>query len=410
MSVAALPGSQNGYIGQAEGVADDARADAAARGGDGGAGPHLMLTVFTVAIVVLAVVIAVLSTGIVTARVVRTARRRRRDALAAGPRRALLAFVADNGEEGADDLVAIAEDAWQAAEPTAVALLGKVRGDAHRALVDVFQRRGIALRARRALRDRSPVRRARAAQLLGDLELREAVGDLGDLLGDRHAEVRIVAVRALGRIGDPGAAWRLLASLDRPDPTPALLVTDAIVQLGTEVEITLSAALDHPQARVRAVCLDALGLLGATGTAARVGRVLAADRELDVRVAAAATLGKLGARSGLPPLLEALRPNRPVPLRAAAARALGELGAPSAVPELEALLADPAHRVAHEAAHALRRLGAAGRDALARHADLPGDDPLTASVDAAPAAGHAREALALLAVTTGAVPAGVGAA
>lgn len=351
-----------------------------------------MLRVFTITIVILAVIIALLSVAIVSARIVRTGRRRRRDALAAGPRRALLAFVADNGEQGADDLVAIDEDAWRAAEPAAVALLGKVRGEAHRALVDVFTRRGAGLRARRGLRDRSPVRRARAAQILGDLELREAVPDLCDLLADKHAEVRIVAVRALGRIGEPSAAWRLLASLDRPDPTPSLLVTDAIVQLGKEAEVTLAAALDHPQARVRAVCLDALGLLGATGTAGRVGRVLRDDPELDVRVAAATTLGKLGARPGMAPLTEALSENQPVALRAAAANALGELGAKSAVPELEALLTDPAYRVAHEAAHALRRLGAAGRAALERHA---------AAADAAEQ-GHAQEALAMLAIVVGA--------
>ncbi|GAA0804516.1 HEAT repeat domain-containing protein [Spirilliplanes yamanashiensis] len=349
-----------------------------------------MLRIFTIAIAVLAVVIAVLSVAIVSARVVRTARARRQSALAAAPRKQLLAFVADNGEEGADDLVAIGEDAWRAAEPAAVALLGKVRGEAHRALVDVFTRRGVGLRARRALRDRSPVRRARAAQTLGDLELREAVGDLCDLLADRHAEVRIVAVRALGRIGEPGAAWRLLASLDRSDPTPALLVTDALVQLGPDVEVTLSAALDHPQARVRAVCLDALGLLGATGTAGRVARVLRDDPELDVRIAAAATLGKLGTPAGIAPLAEALRPGRPAALRAAAAKALGELGAKSAVADLEAQLGDPAYRVAHEAAHALRRLGPAGRAALERR---------VAAADPAEG-GHAREALAMLAIGT----------
>src|SRR4029450_8080214 len=103
-------------------------------------------------------------------------------------------------------------------------------------------------------------------------------------------EVRVVAVRALGRIGDPGAAWRLIASLDRPDPVPSLLAAQALAQLGPEAEVTLSAALDHPQARVRAVCLDALGLLGATGSVHRVARVLREDTVLDVRVAAAANL------------------------------------------------------------------------------------------------------------------------
>jgi HEAT repeat protein len=346
-----------------------------------------MLFVATVTIGVLAAAVVVLAVGIVFVRVRRTVAARRRAALAGGPRRALLAFVADNGEEGADELVAISDEAWAAAEPVANALLGKVRGDAHKALAEVFQRRGAAVRARRALRHRSAVRRARAAEMLGDLELRSAVGDLCDLIDDRNPEVRIVAVRALGKIGDPAAAWRLLAGLDRRDPVPSLLVTAALVQLGPDTEITLTAALDHPNPRVRVVCLDALGLLGATGAAARIAKALDADPSPEARLAAAAALGKLGARAGVPPLLDALDSDRPTALRAAAARALGELGAVATVPRLETQLADAQYRVAHEAAHALRRLGPAGHAALRR-----------ASLRRGTAAAHAHEALALIAL------------
>src|SRR4051812_129863 len=281
-----------------------------------------MLRTFTITIAVLAAVVAVTALGIVAVRIVRHLRRRKLATLAAGPRRTLLAFVADNGEEGSQDLVAIPDDAWAAAEPGALGLLSKLRGEAHLALVSVFLRRGTARRALTDVRSRSRVRRARAAQVLGDLELRQVVPDLCRLLTDRHGEVRVVAVRALGRIGDPAAAWRLITSLDQPDPVPSLLVTHTLVQLGPEAEVTLSAALDHPQARVRAVCLDALGLLGATGSVARVARVLTDDDTLDVRVAAAANLGRLGTRSALEPLTAALSPNRPTPLRAAAAEAL----------------------------------------------------------------------------------------
>src|SRR5262245_5406359 len=240
-----------------------------------------MLRIFTVTIVALAAIVAVTAVAIVVVRVLRQVRRRKQAALAAGPRRQLLAFVADNGEEGSHGLVAIPEDAWKAAEPGALGLLGKLRGEAHLALVSVFLRRGTARRALYDLRARSRVRRARAAQVLGDLELRQAVPELCRLLTDRHAEVRVVAVRALGRIGDPAAAWRIIASLDQSDPIPSLLATHTLVQLGPEAEITLSAALDHPQARVRAVCLEALGLLGATGALDRVARVLREDTVLD---------------------------------------------------------------------------------------------------------------------------------
>ncbi|WP_306212700.1 HEAT repeat domain-containing protein [Actinoplanes sp. RD1] len=342
-----------------------------------------MLGVFTFVIEVLAVVVAGTVSGIVTARLVRGSRQRRRSRLAAGPRRALLAFVANNGEEGSHDLVAIPPDAWRAAEPHALALLQKLRGEAHLGLVSVFLRRGVARAALGQLRSRSRVRRARAAQVLGDLELRQAVPALCELLTDRHAEVRVVAVRALGRIGDPAAAWRIIASLDRPDPIPSLLASHTLVQLGADAEVTVSAALDHPQARVRAVCLDALGLLGATSSVHRIARVLREDNHLDVRVAAAAALGKLGTRTALDPLTLALHSSRPTRLRVAAARALGDLGAPSAVPTLAGLLTDEAFAVAHEAAHALRRLGRPGLEAL--H---------DAHVGSGVAAAHASEALA----------------
>ncbi len=371
-----------------------------------------MLRVFSITIVVLAAIVAITGAGIVTARIARKVRLARRMALAAGPRRALLSFVADNGEEGSPELVAIPDHAWAAAEPGALALLGKLRGEAHQALVSVFLRRGVARRALRDLGARSAVKRARAAQVLGDLELKQAVPQLCRLLTDRNSEVRVVAVRALGRIGDPAAAWRLIASLDQAEPVPSLLATHTLLQLGPDAEVTLSAALDHPQARVRAVCLDALGLLGAAGSVARVARVLRDDAVLDVRVAAAVNLGKLGVRAALDPLVGALNPARPAPLRAAAARALGELGAPSAVPALVALLGDEEYRVAHEAGHALRRLGRAGLLALRACVDNERAEMAAAGVGSharpSTAAAHAREALAqaeLAAPTPAAVPA-----
>jgi HEAT repeat protein len=370
-----------------------------------------MLRVFTITIVVLAAVVAVTSLAIVAVRVVRHLRQRRIAALAAGPRRALLSFVAENGEEGGQELVAIPDEAWKAAEPGALSLLGKLRGEAHVALVSVFLRRGTARAALGDLRSRSRVRRARAAQVLGDLELRQAVPELCRLLSDRHAEVRVVAVRALGRIGDPAAAWRLIAGLDQSDPVPSLLATHALVQLGPEAEVTISAALDHPQARVRAVCLDALGLLGATGSVHRVARVLREDSVLDVRIAAATTLGKLGARSALEPLTLALTAARPTPLRAAAARALGDLGAPSAVEALAPLLGDDAYWVAHEAAHGLRRLGPKGLAALQAVVDEEQRRAAEAGAGAhakpSSAAAHAQEALSLAAVSA-AAPADTG--
>jgi HEAT repeat protein len=127
--------------------------------------------------------------------------------------------------------------------------------------------------------------------------------------------------------------------------------------------------------------------------------VLGEDAVLDVRVAAATNLGRLGTRSAVAPLTAALSPAEPMELRAAAAGALGQLGAASAVPALVALLGDDQFRVAHEAAHALRRLGPAGLDALRavlarERIDAPADESGTPATPLTPAR-HAEEALAL---------------
>jgi len=364
-----------------------------------------MLGIFAATLAALVAIVTLTAGAIVSVRIFRQTRHRRTAALAAGPRRVLLNFVADNGQEGGYDLVALPADAWQAIEPGALALLGKLRGEAHDALVSVFLRRGAARRALADLRSRSPVRRARAAQVLGDLELRQAVPEICRLLTDRHLEVRVVAVRALGRIGDPAAAWRLIAGLDQHDPVPSLIATHTLVQLGPAAEVTLCAALGHPQARVRAVCLDALGLLGATGSVERIAGILRDDPVLDVRVAAAVNLGRLGARTATEPLTDALGPHWPTALRSAAATALGDLGAPAAVPALAALLDDGHYRVAHEAAQALRRLGPAGLAALRAVVDFEDEQAREsgAGAHARPigAAAHAREALALAAVVAG---------
>jgi HEAT repeat protein len=333
--------------------------------------------------------IVLIGLSLVTVRVVRLAQERRREQLAAMPRRALLAFVAEGGEEGIDDLLAIPPPAWRAAEPTATAMLGKVRGEAHRALTEVFERRGITARAMADLGHRAAIRRARAAELLGDLRREDAVKPLIHLLADRTPEVRVVAVRALGAIGDPFAAGPLLDALTRP--VPSHLVADALARMGMGALPALHEALRHPDPLVAVTALEALGLIGATGSVGAVADMLGERTDLAVRVAATAALGKLGGRAALVPLLTVAEPGNPPALRAAAARALGDVGAAPTGDALAGLLMDPAYPVAHEAARALARLGPTGvarlRDAAGGADDLP--------------AAHAREALAMAALTGG---------
>ena len=163
--------------------------------------------------------------GVAAARALRQWLDQRRERLAAVPRRALLAYLADGGpEDELAPLVQMPGPQWRALEPSATALLAKVRGETREALVTLFERRGMGDRALRDLSRRARVRRARAAELLGSLGRHDAVPALAALLTDRDPEVRLVAIRALGRIGDPAATAPLLSTLAGPDPAPVQLV------------------------------------------------------------------------------------------------------------------------------------------------------------------------------------------
>jgi hypothetical protein len=339
---------------------------------------------------------------IIGGRTVRRTRDARRARLAKPARQLLLAIAAgDEDPAQIEELVRLPDDVWLAVEPNAIALLGKVRGEAHTTLVDVFERRGAAWRARSRLKRRDPVARALAAEVLGNLGRKDALLPLCELLGDPDPDVRVVAARSLGRIGDAGATQPLLATLPSRRAVPAHVVATALTRLGTAAQGALLAALDDPRTPVRACAAEVLGLIGAAGATVRVESALRADPAVEVRIAAARTLGRLGTRTALAPLLDSLEPQHPAVLRAEAARALGEVGAVSAAPALTGLLADAEYSVAHNAARSLLRLGNPGRAALVaaehrahvrpRHSADPdaGPDP-----DALLGATHAREALA----------------
>jgi hypothetical protein len=222
--------------------------------------------------------------------------------------------------------------------------------------------------------------------VLGSLGRRDAVPALCARLDDRDPEVRAVAVRALGRIGDASATGALLDLLAVPDGAPVDFVAYALTQLGPDADPVLLHGLGHPQPRVRATVLDTLRLRGTAGSEPYAVTALLSDADPAVRQRAAALLGRVGGRNALDPLVESATEDPDPGVREAAVRALGDLGATAAVPVLGRLLDDPVHRVAHRAGTALVQLGPAGMTALT---DATGTG-----------AAYAREALAAAALAS----------
>lgn len=239
-----------------------------------------------------------------------------------------------------------------------------------------------------------------------------AIPDLTRLARDPAGAVRYRAVRAMGRVGLPGAGAALAAALSDPEPDVRAVAAFGLGLLGDPAAVEpLVAALDDPSPLVQARAADALGRLPVPEAAGAVEAMVAAhvtvayDVEPDELgyplaprveafrsgVGALAALGDFDAlaaavltESGDPllwwwPVADALArvgdPRAAGPLRtlvgvggtvgvSMAARGLGALGDASAAPLLVELL-DRDRRDPRVVLSAIRALGAIGDESAA---------------------------------------------
>lgn len=158
--------------------------------------------------------------------------------------------------------------------------------------------------------DESPVRRARAAEALGEFMDPHGVSHLrAALLGDADARVRAAAVRGLGRINAPAGNLAIVEAFADSDPS----VREAAVGQ----VLYVNQFRDHE---------SLMGLL--------------ADENVEVRRRAALALGTLRVREATPALTAMLSGDANRMVRQAAAWALGRIGggdAQSALTERRAL-------------------------------------------------------------------------
>jgi len=338
-----------------------------------------------------AMLAAALLLSAVAARILRAALSGRRARAEQAMRPMVLAVV--SGAEVPAALISARGGPGRAAERIAFAYLARVRGEAAVFLADVLSRRGVMARLIRWTHSPRAHRRARAAERLGLIASPEAERRLAELVtGDHNPEVRIVATRALGKMGSAAAARTLLHSLSRPAPVPEGIVASALLELGPEAVPGLRAELAGGR-RQRAMAANVLGLLDELP--AWEGLVEnAGSGNVEVRTSAVRALGRLGLPQAIGPVTACLRAGEDPALRAAAAYALGRIGDPGSAQPLAACLDDPHYWVAHNAAMALAEIGGAGVTALS-----------VAAVGLGSGAAHAREALARRALARGEQPA-----
>jgi HEAT repeat protein len=322
---------------------------------------------------------------------------RRREAELAEIRPVLMSYLAswEDGDARVLADVLIRHRSTKATfEELIAGLLPKLRGADRSALVDIMRRRGTIERACKRTGSRRWMRRGLAAELLGAAGTTEGAPHVATLLHDRNRQVRLAAVRALGRIGGPDAATALIEHLDesggRIPPHP---ITMALMRIGADATQPLLGALETGSAGVQTIAAEVLGVLGLIPATTPLERRLASDPDPGVRVAAARALGRLGMPSSMPGLVHALQNERHVEVLATVATALGQMAAHEAIPTLERAIADaePAVRIA--AAAALLQMGEPGTGLLRSLAQRN-----------EPGADAAREVLAYNAITAGIEP------
>ena len=257
-------------------------------------------------------------------------------------------------------------------EELVAGLLPKLRGADRSVLVDILRRRGTIEQACKDTRYRTSLRRAMSAELLGSAGAIEGIPFVTRLLDDRNPQVRLAAVRALGRIGTADSATALITHLDRKDPGIAPQpVTMALLRMGKDAAGPLRNALDATRVSVRTMAAEALGVLEVIPATSTLERMLRTDPELAVRVGAAHALGRLAMPVSATALIQALKTEHSSQVLTAVCTSLGQIASPEALPALEwaAGHEDPTVRVA--AASALIQIPAGGIERLRSIAQQP---------------------------------------
>lgn len=209
-------------------------------------------------------------------------------------------------------------------------------------------------------------RRARAAQMLGELGPHRYRGDLLKALDDPAPLVVMIAAVALSRHHRAPDTPRLIQSVSRLALLTNRLLVSMLQQLGPESAWAFRQTLADPGQRpkLRAVAARVLAHFN-DQEATTIAAIVAEEAEdVDVRVAALTILEHVGTAEHLP-LARRLVQDPVAAVRGSAVRILSMQGEERDVPLLVDALEDPVTWVAIHAAEGLRKAGRGVLEAVA---------------------------------------------
>jgi HEAT repeat protein len=299
---------------------------------------------------------------VLTGRRVTVARRdRRRGLLLDSYRDSVLEFVGMDDERPPEPLRNLRTlEEREAVGELLAQYTGEVKGRPKRRLAQFAGGQGYTAAALSDLGAVRAWRRGLAAKTLGDFSVSAASGELSELLAtDPNAAVRVTAARALGRVGDRGAASDLIAASG--DRVPAVVAAQALLDLGPEAMPWLLGGLAAPRPAVRETACRVIGQVGANGEADVVAALEAAattDLSVQVRTVACDALGRVGGREAALAVAGATGDSDPA-VRRAACDAATRLAAPELAGAVRRAMSDSSPEVRRAAARAAVLLGVA---------------------------------------------------
>jgi len=267
----------------------------------------------------------------------------------AGAVQALLGYDRAELAAIATELTPIVEHARDEVRAAAIQVLAMIPGEA------------IDRQLRVALSDRFIDVRLTAMRALGKRRVTAAVDEIGDGLDAPIVPLQVAAADALGMIGGARAVQLLVTVMPRARGESRDAVCAALAGFGWDAAYpTFDVLLASDEIGTR---LGAVWTLGKTGDprAVPILHMLLHEPEQPVRSAAAGALGKIADPRAIAALVEALTDPSPF-VRSAAVNALGGMNQP-APDVLVPLLADPDGFVRNRAVLALGRIGGEAADA-----------------------------------------------
>lgn len=201
-------------------------------------------------------------------------------------------------------------------------------------------------------------RRMRALVALGRTRAPEGVPALAEALRDRQLEVRLAALRGLGRTACPKAAEEILAWVGESGLTvPALPLQSALIQCCAERPQLLLPFLKHTEGPLGEIVGRVLGEVVTPALGLEL-LPLASDKRDELRAAAARAMSQVGGGLALDVLAE-LAEDRTWFVRLRAVIGMGRLRDPRSIPPLLKALTDANRLVRLRAAEALAEFRAA---------------------------------------------------